>query len=137
MWRGGGAPRLGGMEPAAKRKRRRYSEQERQQLTAAWRSSGESAARYGQRVGVNASNLVRWATTVEARQGKARTGHRARRGFVELRTASAQFDESRVDRDDVQFEVECATGVRIRVFRNADPEAIVRLVGALGGTGSC
>jgi transposase-like protein len=138
LWRGGVAPRLGVMEPAAKRKRKRYSEQERQQLLAAWRSSGESAARYGLLVGVNPSNLSRWATTAEGREGKALSGRPARRrGFVELRAASARLDEVRGDRDGVQFEVECPTGVRIRVFRDAAPEAIARLVGALGGTRAC
>jgi transposase-like protein len=125
------------MESAAKAKRRRYSEQERQQLVGAWHSSGESAARYGRRVGVNPSNLVRWATTAEGREGKARPGERARRGFVELCAASTQSDAPRGDRDGVQFEVECPTGIRIRVFRDTAPEAIARLVGALGGAESC
>lgn len=130
-------PRLGVMEQVTRRTRRLYSAQERQQLVAAWRSSGESAARYGRRVGVNPSNLVRWAATMtDGHEGAPQAVQLAQPGFVELRANSSPLHVPRCGGEEALLEIE-SVGVRIRVFAGAAPELVAHVMGALGGVRSC
>jgi transposase-like protein len=119
------------MESATKLKRKRYSAAERRELLAAWRSSGQSAKRFGQARDVHASNLIRW----QAAESGA-TAKRSKRGFVELR-ATVESGRMYGDVSKAQFEIECPGGVRVRALRDVDIEVLARLVIALEGNRGC
>ena len=129
-------PKVSGMEPDRKRKRRRYSELERQQLLASWRSSGESALAFGKSQGVHASNLIRWAAGVGAGTPGRRRRRSSKTGFVELRPTAARSADAR-DTDRAHLEIECPNGLRLRASRDIDVERLARLVSAVGGLRPC
>jgi transposase-like protein len=128
-------PTVGGMESEPKRKRRRYSPAERQQLLAAWHSSGESAARFGQRHDVHASNLIRWAETSGSRSRKRAGRRAAKRGFVELRAATEHSDAHGDGQP--HLEIECPNGLKLRASHPIDIEMLARLVAEVGGVPPC
>jgi transposase-like protein len=129
-------PKVVGMETAPKRKRRRFSAAERQQLLAAWRSSGESAARFGQQHDVRASNLIRWAAQSGVKPGACRSNRAAHTGFVELTPAGQGFgDASRAARADL--EIEYPNGLKLRASRDVDAAVLAHLASALGAIRTC
>jgi len=131
------APNVVGMEQESKRTRRQYSEAERKALLAAWHSSGESAARFGERHGVHASNLVRWSGGAGRKSSTVRSKRSAAEpAFVELRPAVQHVAAAR-DQDAVHIEIECPNGLKLRASRYVDVEMVGRLVVALGGIGPC
>jgi transposase-like protein len=123
------------MESEPKRKRRLFSPAERQQLLAAWHSSGESSAKFGRRHGVHASNLIRWAEKAGGQSNFRAQPRVAKSGFVELRP-TAQGSAAR-DEDRVQLEIECPNGLKLRASHRIDVEMLTRLVTTLGGVRSC
>jgi hypothetical protein len=122
------------VEATTKRKHKRYSPAEREQLLAAWHESGESAAKFCARHGVNESNLWRWAKAPAPCAAAARV---APAGFVELRATRASGESGQRERDVAQFEVECRPGLCIRVFHGADVDVLSRLIDAIGGHRPC
>ena len=124
------------MEATAEQKRRRYSVSEREQLVAAWKSSGLSAAAFGQLHGVHTSNLWRWTKQPGRKRGRrrARTAH----DFVELRPAAKPNVRERLaDTATSRVEVVCPNGVRVRLLQDIDIAALAALVEALGASGPC
>lgn len=123
------------MESEPKRKRRRYSPAERQQLLAAWHSSGESAATFGQRHDVHASNLIRWAEAAGSRSKSRAQRRAAKTGFVEVRATAKRGTDAGQDR--AHLEIECPSGLKLRASHPIDVEMLARLVNELGGVHSC
>jgi transposase len=123
-----------------KRRRRRFSEQDRLQLIAAWRKSGESASKFAESRGVHASNLWRWASALEQAEETPSKAAARPTGFVELRV-DASAGRAVAERTDVepapQFQIEGPFGLRVRVYPGADVETLTRLLAALPGSGRC
>jgi transposase len=128
------------METESKKRRRRFSEQDRLQLIAAWRKSGESAAKFAGSRGVHASNLWRWASAREQAEGTPSKAAARSASFVELRV-DASAGRAPVDRSDVEpaphFQIEGPFGLRVRVYPGADVETLTRLLAALPVSGRC
>jgi transposase-like protein len=134
------------METQTKKRRRKYSKQDRQQLIAAWRESGMSAAAFSEQAGVSKSNLWRWLSEVErAAQSRGRGTDRAAAPH-----AKSRFIELRVDHDVGRpaaaaignghrplFEVAGPLGVRVRVYAGVDAETMSQLLTALSGGARC
>lgn len=135
------------METQTRKRRRRYSERERQQLVAAWRESGASAAAFSAQSGVDKSNLWRWSRDVER---DARPREKSSRRQV-VSAPSSRFIELRVDRGTQKqpgavttaggntplFEVSGPLGIRVRVYAGVDAETLSQLLGALQGGARC
>lgn len=140
LLRADGRPQSGFMETESKKRRRRFSEQDRRQLIAAWRKSGESASKFAESRGVNASNLWRWASALEQTEGTPLKAAARPTGFVELRV-DASAGRAVAERTDVerapQFQIEGPFGLRVRVYPGADIETLTRLLAALPGSGRC
>jgi transposase-like protein len=127
---------LSGVETTAGQKRRRYTVPERQQLVAAWKSSGMSAAAFGQLHGVHTSNLWRWTKQPGRKPGRRRT--RMSRDFIELRPAAKpDVVEQLADTHAARVEVACPNGMRIRIFQDVDVAALAALVEVMGGRQRC
>lgn len=129
-------PNVVGMETGLKQKRRRYSAAERQQLLAAWHSSGESAARFGQRHDVHASNLVRWSGQAGVQAGARRKKRATAGGFVELRAVGEPIGVAR-DVDQADLIVEYPNGLKLRASRHVDVDALAQLATTLGAIRAC
>ena len=127
---------LVGMESEPKTKRRRYSASERAQLVAAWHGSGESAAMFGRRHEVHASNLIRWARGSEVGAPSRAKKRTAKASFVELRSAVQRADVRR-DEDRAHLELECPNGLKLRACGHIDVELLARLATTLGGVRPC
>lgn len=132
------------METQARKRRRRFSEQERKQLIAAWRESGMSAAKFSERAGVNKSNLWRWASEFEsALQPRSRGGRAQRQAkprFIELRVNQPMERRDAAVSGDGHaplFDVAGPLGMRVRVYAGADVEALSRLLAALSAGARC
>ena len=123
------------MESEQRRRRRRYSPAERQQLVAAWQSSGESAAKFGERHDVHASNLIRWEQAAGSRPGSSRRRRAEKHGFVELRSIAERSDARNADT--AHLEIECPNGLKLRALSPIDVDVLARLVAEVGGVAPC
>jgi transposase len=124
------------MESEPKNKRRHYSAAERERLLAAWSESGESAAVFGARHGVHASNLFRWARTAGGTWPGGRPQRSAKAGFVELKAAPPRIAMAR-SQDEVHFEIECPKGLKLRASGHVDVDVLAQLAAALTGARPC
>jgi transposase len=128
------------METEPKKRRRRFGEQERLQLIAAWRRSGESAAKFAASRGVHASNLWRWASALEQAEATPLKAAARPTGFVELR-ADAGAGRTTAERTEAaparHFLIEGPFGLRVHVYPGADVETLTRLLAALPVSGRC
>jgi transposase-like protein len=133
------------METQTKKRRRRLSPSEQQKLVTEWRASGLSAGAFGEQVGVNKSNLARWARATE--EGFENLGRRRRRANS-VRPSS--FVELRMDRDAGRSSTPSATiervpmievygplGVAVRVYAGVDAETLTRVLAVLQGATRC
>ena len=130
------------METQARKRRRRFSEQERKQLIAAWRESGMSAAKFSERAGVNKSNLWRWASEFETTTPPRRTTavRQAKPRFIELRVNQPmERVDAAVSADGHAplVDVTGPLGMRVRVYAGADVETLSRLLAALSAGARC
>ena len=134
------------METPAKKRRGRFSERERQQLIAAWRESGMSAARFSEQAGVNKSNLWRWSSELEpVAQSRGRAAGRsaapqADSRFIELRVNQPMEQPvvaASADGRAPVFEVAGPLGVHVRVYAGVDAETLSRLLAALSAGARC
>jgi transposase-like protein len=136
------------METRPGKQRRRFSEQERQQLVAAWRKSGLSADEFSQKAGLGRSNLWRWSRaqrdtdTPRRRDNERRQEAAKASSFIELQVGHAARIErpAAAMRTSVQtpvFEVEAPFGLRVRVYAGADAETLRHLFDLLPGAARC
>ena len=132
----GAEPKVVGMETDATRKRRHFSAAERQQLVAAWQSSGQSAAKFGQQHDVHASNLIRWAAQAGGKPGARRSGRAAPTGFVEL-TPAGQRASTECGAARAHLEIEYPNGLRLRASRDVDIAVLTHLATTLGAIRTC
>jgi transposase-like protein len=136
------------METRPGKQRRRFSEQERQQLLAAWRKSGLSADEFSQKAGLCRSNLWRWsraqqdASTPHGRDNERRREATKAASFIELQVGHGARIErpASAERTSAQtpvFEVEAPFGLRVRVYAGADAETLRQLFELLPGATRC
>jgi hypothetical protein len=93
------------------------------QHVAAWQGSGLTARQFAARIGVNSNTLAHWKWRL-AGEGETVA---AAVSFVELRTDMASSGSG----GDERLEVVCRGGRTVRVARDFDAGALMRLIEAL------
>jgi hypothetical protein len=101
--------------------RRRRKREEWPKLLARWEASGESAAEFAARVGVNAMTVCRWRRELRGAAEQASSAALAK--IVEVRPARLRADD--------RFEVRLAGGRCVGVPPSFDDAALARLLRVL------
>ncbi|HZI81612.1 MAG TPA: hypothetical protein VFD69_18960 [Vicinamibacterales bacterium] len=104
--------------------KQRWSDTEGRIAVEAWRKSGLTVEKFGEKHGLDAQRLTRWAKRLE-RRGDEKTEIGPLAGFVPL-VVKGRDDEARV-------EVVLTSGVVVRVPRSTEPGWLAEVVKALEG----
>jgi len=114
--------------------RQRADRREWSRRVWAWRRSGKTAKEFAAETGLNAKTLLWWSTTLRGERG-ARRAAGARRGLkpraLERLEQLPIVELSGGDVSDGRFELELATGRRLRIPAGFDAEALSRLLAVL------
>jgi hypothetical protein len=106
-----------------------WRESEARVLVEAWRSSGETLARFAWRHGFEPRRLARWASRLE------RAADAALR-FHPVRVVAHQPEGERTG-SEVPIEIELASGQRVRVPRGFEAAELRRVLAVLRDAGPC
>jgi len=117
------------MKDRTKRKRRTFSQEERESHVEGWRLSGLSAETYGERVGVRAANLTRW------RRESASSRSEVAPAFRELSLHDG--DATRIsaadpEREGPLLELCLPSGLRLMVHRQVEATWLKEVIQAVG-----
>jgi transposase-like protein len=117
-----------------RRRRRRWSMEEKREVLARWAASGKTAGAFGAEVGIRGGSLRRW----QEQQAVARRGGQRRSGlagFVEVRVREEKSETER--RAPVSCEVTARCGLTLRLPRELDDAESLRLLRLLAEVDRC
>lgn len=118
----------------ARRRRGKWSEDEKRGYVARWEASGLAAREFGEREGVRPENLYRW----QRETAPAERPTRPTVTFTPVKVSTPTEPERPLElASGVALEVELPSGVRVRVYRGADMRAANELLSALFGRQAC
>ena len=111
---------------AEKRKRKRWSAEEKRALLVRWRASGLSARQFAPREGVSPANLLRWRTSAVATVATPQRGTVKFTPVQVVKTESSRVAEQTPTR--AVLELVLHGGARVRVLDGADVRMVSELV---------
>jgi len=117
-----------------KRRRRRWSEEEKRTLVQRWKASGLSARDFAIQEGLSASNLSNWSSP--RRSSAAREGTRSNKPVRTVTFAPVEVAKTPSQADDAgsRVQLELVVGsARVLVFEGADARMVSELVLAVAG----
>ena len=116
----------------ARRRRGKWSEDEKRAFVARWEASGMHAREFGEREGVRPENLFRWRRTA----APDATTVRPTVTFSPVKVAEVEPVAAPLA-SGVALEVELPSGVRVRVYRGADMHTANQILSVLFGKRAC